>query len=97
MFIYLTVGVLFSNVARSESYALFNDPLGSKSEQKTIVNHIIGLIDNTPSKESISVGLYSFDDKNVAKSLIRASKRGVKVQIALDRYGEHYKTHKKKN
>jgi phosphatidylserine/phosphatidylglycerophosphate/cardiolipin synthase-like enzyme len=96
MFIYLTVGVLFSNVARSESYALFNDPLGSKSEQKTIVNHIIGLIDNTPSKESISVGLYSFDDKNVAKSLIRASKRGVKVQIALDRYGEHYKTHKKR-
>jgi len=96
VFIYISISIVLSSLAKSESYAIFNDPQGSKSEQKKIINHIIGLIDNVPSKESISVGLYSFDDKDVAKALIRASKRGVKVQLALDRYGEHYKKYKKR-
>lgn len=85
-----------SNVAKSESYAIFNDPQGSKSKQKAIINHIIKLINKVPENGSISVGLYSFDDKGVAKALVRASDRGVKVQLALDRYGEHYKTYKKR-
>jgi phosphatidylserine/phosphatidylglycerophosphate/cardiolipin synthase-like enzyme len=80
----------------AESYAIFNNPFGNKQEQKIIINHIIELINNTPSKGSISVGLYSFDDKDVAKALIRAADRGVIVKLALDKYGEHYKENKKR-
>jgi len=97
VFIYLVISIILSSFLKSESYVIFNNPTGSKSEQKAIINHIIGLIDNVPSKESISAGLYSFDDKNVAKALIRASDRGARVQLALDRYGEHYNMLSKKN
>jgi phosphatidylserine/phosphatidylglycerophosphate/cardiolipin synthase-like enzyme len=78
------------------SYALFNNPLGTKKEQERIITHIIDLINNTPAKETISAGLYSFDDRKVANALLKARERGVRVEIALDRFGEHYSDNKKR-
>jgi len=88
--------LLITNYSMANSYALFNNPLGNKVEQEKIIDHIIGLIANTPAKEIISAGLYSFDDKKVAKALLEARKRGVTVQIAMDKFGEHYKENKKR-
>ena len=94
--LFLAFLLAYSNDLMCSSYVLFNDPLGTKEEQKVIINHIISLVKNTPSKESIAVGLYSFDDKEVAKALIDATKRGVVVELALDKYGEHYKDNRVK-
>ncbi|SCF32566.1 phospholipase D-like domain-containing protein [Micromonospora mirobrigensis] len=64
--------------------AIFNNPTVAGSE-RVIVDHIVSLIDGTPSGAEISVAMYAFDEQPVADALIRAARqRGVRVRVVLD-------------
>lgn len=56
----------------------FNSPEYNHSLKQVIINHIDQAIDN------ISISAYSFDDPDIANSLINASLRGVKVRMIVD-------------
>ncbi|MCY7401798.1 MAG: phospholipase D-like domain-containing protein [Nocardioides sp.] len=61
----------------------FNNPMIEK-DRFVIERHLLRAIRNTPRKEKIVVSAYSLDRQVVADELIRAHKRGVKVQILLN-------------
>ncbi|MCX6145492.1 MAG: phospholipase D family protein [Ignavibacteriales bacterium] len=63
--------------AQSGTFAVYFSPHGAATGA---INHSV---DN--AKESILVQAYSFTSVPVAEALIRAHKRGVKVQVLLDR------------
>ncbi|MEV4754691.1 phospholipase D-like domain-containing protein [Micromonospora sp. NPDC049559] len=67
--------------------AIFNNPTVA-GQRRVIVDHIISLIDGTPSGEEISVAIYVLDDPNVSAALIRAARdRGVRVRVVTDSTG----------
>lgn len=71
------------------SRPVFNNPLGTSAQQRAIFDQLIGLIQNTPSGEQITLVMHQFDtqsavERQVADSLINADKRGVKVKVLLD-------------
>ncbi len=63
--------------------AKFNNPMVEK-DRFVIERHILRAIRNTPRGEKIIISAYSLDRQVVADELIRAHKRGVKVQVLLN-------------
>ena len=61
----------------------FNDPHRKKG-YFTIERKLIQTIKHTPKGSTIRIGVYSFDRMPVAKALVAAHKRGVKVQMLLN-------------
>jgi phosphatidylserine/phosphatidylglycerophosphate/cardiolipin synthase-like enzyme len=61
----------------------FNNPMVEK-HRFTIERHILRAIRNTPRGEKIIISAYSLDRQVFADELIRAYKRGVKVQVLLN-------------
>ena len=61
----------------------FNNPMVPK-DRFVIERHLLRAIRNTPRKEKIVISAYSLDRQVVADELIRAHKRGVKVQLLLN-------------
>ncbi|ANV98430.1 nuclease NucT [Helicobacter enhydrae] len=52
-------------------------------EQQKALNHIIALING--AKSNINISIYSFTNKEIAKALKNAGKRGVSVNIIYDK------------
>ena len=61
----------------------FNNPMVPK-DRFVIERHILRAIRNTPKGEKIIISAYSLDRQVFADELIRAHKRGVKVQVLLN-------------
>lgn len=63
--------------------AKFNNPMIEKNRY-VIERHILRAIRNTPRGEKIIISAFSLDRQVFADELIRASKRGVKVQVLVN-------------
>ncbi len=61
----------------------FNDPYLKKGHFR-IERKVIDTIRHTPRGSTIRIAVYSFDRMNVAKALLAARRRGVKVQMLLN-------------
>ena len=61
----------------------FNNPMIEK-DRFVIERHLLRAIRNTPRNEKIVISAYSLDRQVVADELIRAHKRGVRVQVLLN-------------
>ena len=64
---------------------VFNDPLGSKADQEAIVKRIVKAINHTRKGALIRMAVYSFDRGDVLGALKRARKRGVRVQVIVNK------------
>ncbi|MGW3210349.1 phospholipase D-like domain-containing protein [Streptomyces sp. NPDC001135] len=63
---------------------VFNDPLGTPTQQKAIFTQLVQLIDATPAGAEIRGSMYEFQDQEVAAALLAADRRGVNVKIIVD-------------
>jgi phosphatidylserine/phosphatidylglycerophosphate/cardiolipin synthase-like enzyme len=63
--------------------AKFNNPM-IPSKRFVIERHVLRAIRNTPKGEKIVISAYSLDRQVFADELIRARKRGVRVQVLLN-------------
>jgi phosphatidylserine/phosphatidylglycerophosphate/cardiolipin synthase-like enzyme len=59
----------------------FNDPWGPQTSKFRIERQIVDAIRHARKGSYIRIAVYSFDRVNVAKALIAAHKRGVRVQV----------------
>lgn len=62
----------------------FNDPTGSRAEERRIVTHVEQAIDNAPKGSTIRIAQYLFDLDSSADKLIAAHRRGVNVHLLVD-------------
>lgn len=62
----------------------FNLPTGTKAQQGALDLYIKKLIRNTPKGAEINVALFRLNTAGMAKELVRAKRRGVKVRIVVD-------------
>ncbi|MCB0912973.1 MAG: hypothetical protein KDB60_15285 [Propionibacteriaceae bacterium] len=68
---------------------LFNDPWGSRAEQRTLLAAQVKAIRKTRKGATITLLAYSISDPAVVNSLIAASRRGVRVRILLSDHGDY--------
>ncbi|UDY24765.1 phospholipase D-like domain-containing protein [Nocardioides sp. Kera G14] len=64
---------------------IFNDPLGGKKKATAIVRRIRQAIVHTPRGGQIRIAVYSFDRAEIASALKKAYKRGVSVQVVVNK------------
>lgn len=64
---------------------VFNDPHGTPAEVRTLIRHLNRTIDSVPRKGKIRIASWNVRSHNVASALIRAHRRGVSVQVVMDR------------
>ena len=64
---------------------VFNDPLGKPSKQKAIVNRLIAAINHAKKHSVIRIAVYSFDRGDVLYAIKKARKRGVNVQVIVNK------------
>ena len=64
---------------------VFNDPIGKPSRQKAIVNRLIQAINHAKRRSVIRIAVYSFDRGDVLYALKKARKRGVYVQVVVNK------------
>ncbi|GAA2125475.1 phospholipase D-like domain-containing protein [Nocardioides bigeumensis] len=69
---------------RPKKGPLFNNPMGPPEARFRIERHILKAINHVKKGERIRISAYSLDRIQVADALIRAHKRGVKVQVLLN-------------
>lgn len=75
--------------AQLGSYTVFNNPAsGDSQERHAITNHLVELIDGTPTGAWIRIGAFSFTNSSIRKALIRAICRGVVVRVVIDEFGQ---------
>jgi len=73
------------SAAAEGSRAIFNNPLGTATEQEAIRTQLLQYIGSSPAGSSIKVALYHFWDQELAQALADAhTLRGVDVKIVLD-------------
>ena len=65
---------------------VFNNPTGPASQQMAIIRHIERSIEVAPKNSTIRIAHYAFDINSTADKLIAAHKRGVHVQMLVDRH-----------
>jgi hypothetical protein len=63
--------------------AIFNNPYSTRDRFR-LENKLVKTIDNTPKGSRIRISVYSLDRTRVAKRLIAAKNRGVRVQVILN-------------
>lgn len=64
---------------------IFNNPLGTQTEQRAIRSKLLQYINTSPTGSSIKVALYHFWDQELAQALSDAhTQRGVVVRLVLD-------------
>jgi phosphatidylserine/phosphatidylglycerophosphate/cardiolipin synthase-like enzyme len=85
---FLCLACLYSVLAQqtashTDIYAVYFSPRGCATDA------IVRTINN--AKESILVQAYSFTSETIADALIRAHKKGVRVQVLLDKSQQHQK------
>ncbi len=64
--------------------AIFNRPIGTPWQQYAIFRHVNKAIDSAPAGSTIRMAVYSFAQAGTADKLIKAYKRGVKVQMLFN-------------
>ena len=64
---------------------VFNNPLGGAKKQKAIVNRLIQAINHTRRGATIRIAVYSFDRGDILSALRHARKRGVRVQVIVNK------------
>ncbi len=64
--------------------AAFNYPVGSYAARTVLVRRVIAAIDHTLGGETIRMAAYSFQRTDVMNALLKAHRRGVRVQIVLN-------------
>lgn len=77
--------VAVSGSVRMEAH--FTDLRGGITQDSSLLNHLIWLIDNAPAKSQIRAAIYSLDMTGVSEALHRAKKRDVQVFVVMD--GRH--------
>lgn len=65
---------------------VFNLLRTSRAKQLSIVEHIGRSIDAAPKDSTIRIAQYAFDVESTAKKLVKAHRRGVHVQLLVDRH-----------
>ena len=86
----VTAALLVSGTAtgaaayRPEDGAIFNDPWGTFPAKERLLVKIASTIDAAVPGSKIRIAAYSNDRKDITDALIRAKKRGVKVQVLLN-------------
>ncbi|WP_018653653.1 phospholipase D-like domain-containing protein [Actinomadura flavalba] len=63
---------------------LFNQPTGTAKQAESIDRYVRGLIADTPKGASIDVALFRLRTAAMAKALVQAHGRGVRVRVVLD-------------
>ena len=66
----------------------FNDPHRAEGHFR-IERKVIDTINRTPKGSTIRIAIYSLDRMNVARALVAAHRRGVKVQVLLNDHWEN--------
>jgi phosphatidylserine/phosphatidylglycerophosphate/cardiolipin synthase-like enzyme len=66
---------------RPSTGGFFNNPWGNQDGKFRIERQIVGAIRHAKKGSHIRIAVYSFDRVNVAKALIAAHERGVRVQV----------------
>lgn len=69
---------------RPASGAAFNNPLGRVGERAKLMTRIVKAINHTPKGEYIRIAAYSFDRQSVLDALLKAKRRGVRIQMLLN-------------
>ncbi len=64
--------------------AAFNNPLGRIGEKAKLMSRIVAAINHTPKGEYIRIAAYSFDRQSVLDALLKAHRRGVRIQMLLN-------------
>jgi len=64
--------------------AHFNNPWGGRSARTQLVRTFINAVDHAHPGSTIRIAAYSNDRKDIADALIRAHRRGVRVQMLLN-------------
>jgi hypothetical protein len=64
---------------------VFNNPLGKPAAQKAIVIRLVKAINHAKRGSVIRIAVYSFDRSDVLSALRRARKRGVFVQVIVNK------------
>ncbi len=62
-----------------------NDPLGSRSERRAIISHLLRSIDSSPKHSHIRIASWNVRSDAIVDALIRAHKRKVSVRLILAR------------
>jgi phosphatidylserine/phosphatidylglycerophosphate/cardiolipin synthase-like enzyme len=76
------------------TYARFNRPTGSARQRTVISRNIRKFIRGAAKGSTISVSLFHFISRPMAKEFIRAKRRGVHVRIVLNSDNRRYKAYK---
>jgi hypothetical protein len=63
---------------------IFNNPIGSASQQFAIMNQLVNSVNSVPAGSTIRVAVYSFSYTPMADALIAAFNRGVVVKLIID-------------
>lgn len=63
----------------------FNNPYGSKASRRAIIRKLLKTIDSVPRREEIRIASWNVRSPDIAAALLRAKKRGVSVQVVMDR------------
>jgi hypothetical protein len=83
------VGVSVATAATAPVYSpkdstIFNNPRGSRSQQRAIITQLDRSIDAAPKGSTIHMAQYLFDIDSTADRLVAAHKRGVNVRVLID-------------
>jgi phosphatidylserine/phosphatidylglycerophosphate/cardiolipin synthase-like enzyme len=63
----------------------FNDPYGTPASRRAIIRKLLNTIDSVPRGEDIRIASWNVRSNNITAALLRAHKRGVSVQVVMDR------------
>lgn len=77
-------GAVTSPVYSPADGVVFNNPKGTRAEQRAIITQIDKAIDATPAGGTIVMAQYLFDIDSTADKLVSAFARGVHVQVLID-------------
>ncbi len=72
--------------------AFFNLPKADGTPDATLENKVLELINGTPAGARIRIAMYQWSRANVANAVVKASRRGVDIQIVLDREANYVKS-----
>lgn len=65
---------------------IFNNPWGGTAAQRRIADEYIRLIDTAPAGTEVRIGFYSLSDVKLTSAIIEAEKRGVRIQVIVNRH-----------
>ena len=73
-----------ASIAGQSVWAHFTNPRAHEGRDATIHNEVVRLVAGAPAGSTIRGTIYSLSVQPVAKALVAAERRGVKVQILMD-------------